>query len=395
MATNIEWTKGNKTAAGDLMPGRTWNPTVGCTEKSRGCQNCYAARMAWRIAHMNNKASKDYEGTVKKLPNGKVVWTGKVNLLPVRLLEPVMNRKPTTYFVDSMSDLFHESIPFEFIDQVMAIMALCPQHIFQVLTKRLDRLLKYMQKEQDFDYIGDNAEVIVSENPHLFHIIERLTSEAKKTIGPVTITNELLPHLKEAGWGWWHQKDENGLKDGGLIYEGDWPAKNIWLGGSIENQKAANDRFQPLYDLHRMRWMTWVSNEPCVGPIDWNEPYYGFLDWMVTGGESGAAASPMHPDWVRATRDFCEKNNIPWFFKQWGEYTGQIDMEGSGDTEPTLWLCKDGRKGITEQFAIKDLGNWCGVYKVGKHNAGRLLDGTLHDQMPVLKTTEDHETYKK
>src|SRR5271169_366637 len=122
--SKIEWTE------------KTWNPTLGCTEVSAGCENCYAARMAYRLSHMPNaQVAADYKGLTKKLPNGKIVWTGEVHILPHRLLEPARIKKPTLFFVDSMSDLFHEGIPFITIAQAYAVMALCPQHTFQILTK--------------------------------------------------------------------------------------------------------------------------------------------------------------------------------------------------------------------------------------------------------------------
>src|SRR6185369_12789230 len=92
------------------------------------------------------------------------------------------------------------------------------------------------------------------------------------------------------------------------------PIKNIWIGVSVEDQKAADQRRMPLKYMSDMGWLTWVSNEPCVGPINWKG--WEFLKWMVTGGESGAGADPMHPDWARGARDFCEGNKIPFFFKQ-------------------------------------------------------------------------------
>ena len=117
MAVNskIEWT------------GNTWNPVTGCTQISDGCQNCYAKRMAERLKLMGNK----------KYENGF-----SVSLHEDCLSEPFRWRKPSMVFVNSMSDLFHEEVPFEFIERIFAVMNMNPQHTFQLLTKRPERLAK-------------------------------------------------------------------------------------------------------------------------------------------------------------------------------------------------------------------------------------------------------------
>jgi protein gp37 len=142
--SKIEWT------------GETWNPIVGCSVVSPGCTNCYAMRMAarleamatanrpkWTKAHRNGQMLAHYIGTTK-LSKAGPVWTGKVAPAPEHVLTaPLRRRKPTTYFVNSMSDLFHEDMPDEWIDRVFAVMALCQQHRFQCLTKRSSRMKAY------------------------------------------------------------------------------------------------------------------------------------------------------------------------------------------------------------------------------------------------------------
>ena len=119
--TRIEWTD------------KTWNPVSGCTKISDGCKNCYAEKMANRLKAMGTKG---YE-------NGFAV-----TLHPERLGEPLKIKKPTMYFVCSMGDLFHEDVPFEFIDSVWAVMAAAGQHTFQVLTKRPDRMKEYLNNQK-------------------------------------------------------------------------------------------------------------------------------------------------------------------------------------------------------------------------------------------------------
>lgn len=133
MSTKIEWTE------------ETWNPITGCSKVSAGCKNCYAEKMAFRLQAMG---SKGYE-------NGF-----KLTLQPHRLLEPIQNKKPTFYFVNSMSDLFHEEVPFEYIDKIFNTIELTPQHKYQILTKRAEIMYNYFQsrKVPDNAWIGVTAE---------------------------------------------------------------------------------------------------------------------------------------------------------------------------------------------------------------------------------------------
>ncbi|NOT15337.1 MAG: phage Gp37/Gp68 family protein [Methylotenera sp.] len=118
MATTskIEWTE------------QTWNPTTGCTKISPGCTHCYAETMARRLQAMGTKG---YENAFQ------------LRLIPERLDDPLKRKKPTTYFVNSMSDVFHEGVPFDYIDMIFATIAKTPHHTYQILTKRADRMAEY------------------------------------------------------------------------------------------------------------------------------------------------------------------------------------------------------------------------------------------------------------
>ncbi len=116
MSSKIEWTE------------QTWNPTVGCSKISPGCKHCYAEKMAHRLQAMGMRGYENGFG---------------LSLMPERLAEPLERRKPTIYFVNSMSDLFHEEVPFEYIDRVFDVMKRAHQHTFQVLTKRAERMADY------------------------------------------------------------------------------------------------------------------------------------------------------------------------------------------------------------------------------------------------------------
>lgn len=127
LGSSIEWTQA------------TWNPVAGCTPISPGCLNCYAARMALRLASMPNGTGKKYSGTAKRARDGRPVFTGNINLDESALDLPRTWRLGRIIFVNSMSDLFHEAVPDEFIHRVFRVMTECSQHTFQVLTKRPER----------------------------------------------------------------------------------------------------------------------------------------------------------------------------------------------------------------------------------------------------------------
>ena len=365
--SNIEWTQD------------TWNPIVGCSILSPGCSNCYAMTMAARIEAMNAEAREtehasgrkrtiaaQYDGTTRRV-NGNAVWTGKLALAPEStLLAPLKRKRPTTYFVNSMGDLFHEDCSDAWIDRVFAVMALCPQHTFQVLTKRAERMQKYV----------DNA----------------------------------LGRVIAGTAGDWPG----------------WPLPNVWLGVSTERQKEADERIPEL--LATPAAVRFISAEPLLGPIDlssfpsWAKMHEGLgykvdalsgtwkdgsrrlistapkLDWVIVGGESGPGSRPMHPDWARSLRDQCAAANVPFFFKQWGEYlpVGQ-SLPGCGTVHGATAV-KPGRMklhyGGTPKRAPKHAFAEHGVefasmaddrltFRVGKKAAGRLLDGIEHDAMPT------------
>jgi protein gp37 len=286
--TKIEWTE------------QTWNPVVGCSLASPGCTNCYAMRMAARLEAMSDGKHapiggkrglglSQYTGLTKSI-KGKAVWTGKVAIVDdSALTAPLRRKKPTTYFVNSMGDLFHEDVPDEWIDKVSAVMALCPQHTFQILTKRAARMLRYFEgpfpdgngvmariADATFQFIPQGA------LPPGFHGIEC-------AIGPNGVP--------EFGW-------RRFLNIG--------PLTNVWLGVSCENQANADERREHLRAIAEMGWTTMVSYEPALGPVDWTG--WEWASWIISGGESGPGARPSHPDWHRATRDFCQANSIPYFF---------------------------------------------------------------------------------
>jgi protein gp37 len=326
MASKIEWTN------------ETWNPLVGCSLASPGCTNCYAMNEAWRKSF--NGKTPQYQGVVKQV-KGHAVWTGKVNFVEHKLRDPLGWRRPRMVFVNSMSDLFHESVPDEWIDRIFAVMAHAPQHTFQVLTKRAERMRQWFAAEGRADRVG----------------------EAMLALEEIPFGTRRVP----------------------------WPLPNVWLGVSAEDQERADERIPHL--LATPAAVRFVSCEPLLGQIDlehvaapddsdgegwtfsalhtgdyYTQPMQRLLesdpqrwdcgdgpyretrlDWVIVGGESGKSARRMDARWARGLRDQCASAGVPYFFKQWGEH------------DP-------------ETFD-----------RVGKSRAGRTLDGRTHDEFPKVQ----------
>lgn len=328
--SKIEWTD------------KTWNPVTGCTKVSQGCKNCYAERMYERF-------------------NGKGSFKN-VQMHPEKLSEPLKWRNPARIFVNSMSDLFHESVTFDFIDMVFAVMALCPQHTFQVLTKRSARMLEYFKSREDYEQIEEAAAVIVSVHADQCFVQERRKIDGKFCSFP---SNKLKQHITDAGW-YSHVTfvdlgDGDYDKEHEFIYEGTRPFPNIWIGVSVENMDVA-ERMEHLAEVDAA--VKFLSCEPLLGPIELPiDASDGscFFDWIIVGGESGPGARPMHPDWVRSVRDQCAMNGAAFFFKQWGEYAPE-------------WANK------RVSVVYKGIGYEMG--KLGKKKAGRLLDGNEYNAFP-------------
>ena len=343
----IEWTD------------ETWNPIVGCSIVSPGCTNCYAMKMAGRLEKMNRTGGSGsnyvnhYDGTTKRV-NGNTVWTGKLARAAAKtLLEPLRRKKPTKYFVNSMGDLFHEDCPNEWIDQVFAVMALCPQHTFQVLTKRAQRMLDYLA-----------ADIRAWE----------WTKQGRKIVGRPFYVFRPLP--------------------------------NVWLGVSCERQEEADERIPLL--LQTPAAVRFISAEPLLGAIDlkpwlnvmieskdmpgypaWTRRILPSLDWViVAGGESGRHARPAHPQWLRALCDQCADACVAYFFKQWGAWVPEPQaappLEDDGKVAANV-LARDGTMSSgNELYTSCKRPMFVAIREVGKKAAGRLLDGRTLRRLPNL-----------
>lgn len=389
--TAIEWTE------------ESWNPIVGCSVLSPGCTNCYAMAMAARIEASNAALvaagkptlAPHYDGTTR-IVNGHAVWTGKLGVSEKTLLAPLKRKKPTTYFVNSMGDLFHENCPDADIDRVFAVMALTPQHTYQVLTKRAARMWEY------------NIALMAGRRS----VINAAKELRGSIIGAITARESLV------------EDQPVRLR----------PLPNVWLGVSTERQQEADER-TPLL-LQTPAAVRFISAEPLLGPINlkrwmpsgkwgtfkgapvYHQTYFmtkcehcgwfgsselchecgddadvvcpscnkificdevdAKLHWVIAGGESGPDSRPMHPDWARSLRDQCAAADVPFFFKQWGTFVPNFHLEGrlgrgiiAGPTDTGSYVAGMG----DDKPAIM-------LSRVGKKAAGKLLDGRIHQAMP-------------
>ena len=212
--SKIEWTEA------------TWNPSTGCNKITAGCKHCYAETMAKRLKAMG---APGYE-------NGF-----EFTLMPDRIEMPLKIRKATKFFVNSMSDLFHEKMPFDFLDKVFEVIEKTPQHKYQILTKR-EQLMQ--------DYFSSRS----------------------------------VPD-------------------------------NVWMGVTVESAKTKH-RIDFLRKVNAK--IRFLSVEPLINNV--GELDLEGIHWVIVGGESGAKARPMKPEWAINVRDQCDEQGVAFFFKQWGTW---------------------------------------------------------------------------
>lgn len=310
---------------------RTWNPVRGCSPVSPGCANCYAARQAARFT----KEGAPYAGLALATRAGPV-WTGRVDFVADRLGDPLHWRKPQRVFVNSMSDLFHEELHDEEIAAIFGVMAMCPRHTFQALTKRSKRMREWF----------------------------------------VWVTKDRVPKAWCIGAAFRAMGEEPVLfaDPTGCGDPREWPLRNVRLGVSVENQATADERIPDL--LATPAAVRWVSYEPALGPVDfdlprcdcclnasdsvaddgatpwcsehdnecsfghWLDPLNGGLAWIIVGGESGPRARPFDLTWARDTVVACREAGVPCFVKQLG--TKPIGDWGEPSTSNSPFLGTDG-----------------------------------------------------
>ncbi|WP_285905802.1 phage Gp37/Gp68 family protein, partial [Pseudodesulfovibrio pelocollis] len=273
-------------------------------------------------------------------------------------------RKPCRVFVGSMTDLFHPTVPDEWLDRVFSVMAATPHITYQVLTKRPERMREYFE---------DVAQIPV-DSERDFRVWDAWRAVYGETYG-----------------------------------QQPWPLPNVWLGVTAENQAMADERIPALLDTPAA--VRYVSYEPALGAVKikpfrpfkggWFGPQnegewlnvvecghspakYG-INWLICGGESGPGARPMHPEWARGLRDQCREAKVPFFFKQWGEWG---DLPYRLMAEQCVAVTPDGQVHSPDAAAFNGESLPYGAAircRVGKKAAGRLLDGREWNEFPGVR----------
>lgn len=285
--TNIQWTE------------QTLNPTTGCDKISPGCLNCYALSMAKRLKGM---------GQAKYQNDGDPRTSGPgfgITMHPDTLSEPLRWKKPRVVFVNSMSDLFHGGVTKEFLSQFFAVMALTPEHTYQILTKRHARMRSVL------------TDRCTCGNGHLpgVHFRSAMAWAVSKA-NPDRIAG--VPDDAEQ-----------------LVWNAPWPLPNVHLGVSVENQKWADIRIKAL--MQTPAAVRFLSCEPLIGPVRLTRAHAycpthdfssGFCsgpcpdlilpDWVIVGGESGPGARPFDPQWAADLIDDARLAGAAPFVKQLG-----------------------------------------------------------------------------
>lgn len=320
--TKIEWAH------------HTLNPWYGCQRVGPGCDHCYAEGWAKRSGLVQWGAGADRRRSSEAIWKKPLKWNAEAERLGVRY----------RVFCASLADVFDNAVPSSWRADLFQLIERTPHLDWLLVTKR----------------VGNVAPMVLEVARQLFWL-DHLDA----------------PHLPS----------------------------NVWLGITVVNQQEADRDIPRLLALPaRVRFL---SVEPLLGPVDlrfhiFSEPTGNFrthagkrqmelrkpadggLHWVIVGGESGQGARPMHPDWVRSLRDQCLSSDVAFLFKQWGEWTPGVNVERHvGVVKTADWLNNEWSFG-TEDLATSDghIDDEPDLYRVGKQEAGRRLDGLLHDGYP-------------
>ena len=353
-----------------------------CEKVSPACANCYSEANNHRCLP-SNRTGLPFDRRARELVD---------IILDERILqEPLHWKKPRRIFVCSQTDLFGEFVPDEMIDRVFAVMALCPQHRFQCLTKRSERLLQWATRTRGNHCVEaidigtghvrsgswidpiDNVWLGVSvESQDYLYRIDHL----RQTPAAVRFLS-LEPLLEDLGdiSRYLRASDDNSVECSSCL----------WRSTERDALTLEDHTESELFTCPK-------CGEECAHvPLDELGPR---IDWVIVGGESGKDARPMHPDWVRSIREQCVAAGVPFFFKQWGGFKpiGCADWR-SPDYDAEMLTSEAERNSVLVhadgqiQNDMDEPEREKGFYMVpvGKKVAGRLLDGRTWDEMPEAK----------
>jgi protein gp37 len=346
-----------------------WNPIIGCSPVSPGCELCVAKHAAAQLARMGGRPGARYAGLTRAGAAG-LRWTGEVRIRDELLIWPLRRPGPRRILLGSMSDLFHEAIATAVLDRLHAVVAIADWHRFLVLTKRAERMRSYYSDPQTPARIACEMAALPA----------AVTQSAGRGRNGASGRRPSTP----PGWAAGlerilHAAPAPGESAPPPIGIEPWPLPNLWLGVSVEDQHDIGRIGELAQTPAALRWACF---EPLLGPVrpdavptvdgDFDalrgvhyrldgrgrpaltrRPPWPALDWVVAGGEIGAGARPMQPDWLRRLRDLCGAVQVPFFFKQWGEWAPAED----------------------ERFGRR-------MVRRGRRAAGRLLDGETWSRMP-------------
>lgn len=363
----IEWTDAswNPIRARNKKTGKVgWH----CEHATTGCVNCYSEGFNLRLG-TGLPFKPGHRDDIELFLDNEMV------------LQPLRWKKPLKIFVCSMTDLFADFVPDVWIDTMFAVMALAPQHTFQVLTKRAKRMREYLT--------GTDAE----------------GRTARQRIDSLVFDWRICGARPEI-----HGSARLDVVNDGYDACERWPLPNVWLGVSAERQPEADERIpeliltpaavrfvslEPLLahvSLHALNLATprpsnalrGIQCEPDDSPEGYRHEDTAKLDWVIVGGESGRDARPISPDWATSLRDHCTASGVAFFFKQWGEFRPCTAEEMNSACGAVL-VGEREQCGIycDESVGHVDHGGWY-MRRVGKKFAGRLLDGIEHNEFPQV-----------
>lgn len=301
MSTSIEWT--------DV----TWNPVRGCSRVSPGCDHCYAMGQAHRFSGAGvqdpsgdrslDKAPGPYHGLTVLRPKTAsrpgVDWSGRVRFVPEMLDVPLRWREPQRVFVNSMSDLFHESLTFEQVAEVFAVMAVAARRFGGDYKKGLG-------------WVNQRG-------PHTFQVLTKRPVRASELL----LSPRFRRLVADAAYRWamdrvdagWLQQCISGVREWGnnCTLDEMWPLPNVHLGVSVED-RAAKYRIDELRGLPAA--LRFLSLEPLLE--DLGELDLRGIGWVIVGGESGNGARPFDAWWAQDIVRQCREAAVPVFYKQGG-----------------------------------------------------------------------------